>query len=328
MSEAPLILHRDEIRALVPLDLTAVDRIEAAFATLARGGVVMPPVLSMAMPEVGGEVDVKTAFIPGLSGFAVKISPGFFGNTARGLPSTSGLMVVLSSETGRVRAVLLDEGWLTDVRTAAAGAVTARHLARPDASRAAILGAGTQARMQLEALTLVRGVREAVIWARDLNRARAAAQKMTNRLGLPVRAEPDAEAAVRGAEIVVTATSAREPILRADWLEPGVHVTAMGSDHEHKNELEPACLARADLYVPDRADQAAAMGELRAALAAGAVVSGHRFAELGEVVAGAAPGRPSEEAVTIADLTGLGVQDTAIADHALTRAAAREEPRP
>ena len=119
-----------ELRRLVSLDLTTVDVIEAAFATLARGGVQMPPILSMHLPELNAELDVKTAYVPGLSGFAVKISPGFFDNPARGLPSTSGLMVVLSSQTGRVRAVLLDNGYLTDIRTAAAGGVAARWLAK------------------------------------------------------------------------------------------------------------------------------------------------------------------------------------------------------
>ena len=316
------LLTEAELRAAVPLDLAAVERVEAAFAALAGGGVVMPPVLSMHLPEARGEVDVKTAYLPGADGFAVKISPGFFGNPARGLPSTSGLMVVLSSETGLVRAVLLDNGYLTDMRTAAAGAVAARHLSREDASRACILGAGTQARLQLRALTLVRPIRSAVVWARDRARAEAAAEEMADALAIPVTAEPDAVRAVRRADIVVTTTPAAEPILMADWLAPGCHVTAMGSDQAGKNELEPACLVRADLYVPDRLAQAAAMGELRAAIEAGAVEAGRRFAELGEIVAGRAPGRPSPEAITIADLTGTGVQDTAIAAHALARAGA------
>ncbi len=318
------LLTEAELRAAVPLDLAAVECVEAAFAALAGGGVAMPPVLSMHLPEARGEVDVKTAYLPGLDGFAVKISPGFFGNPARGLPSTSGLMVVLSAETGMVRAVLLDNGYLTDVRTAAAGAVAARHLSREDASRACILGAGTQARLQLQALTLVRPIRSAAIWARDPARAEAAAEEMTGRLGIPVRAEPDAEAAVRGAGIVVTTTPATEPILMADWLAAGCHVTAMGSDQAGKGELEPACLARADLYVPDRLSQTTAMGELRAAIEAGVVDPGRCFAELGEIVAGQAPGRPSAKAITIADLTGTGVQDTAIAAHALARADAAD----
>ena len=311
----PLILTEDDLRRRIALDLPLIDVIEAGFARLAQGGVVMPPVLSMHLPDVNGEVDVKTAYVPGLQGFAVKISPGFFDNPARGLPSTSGLMVVLDAETGRVRAVLLDNGYLTDLRTAAAGGVAARHLSRPDASRAAILGAGLQARMQLQALRLVRPITSAVIWARDPARAEALAARMTSE-DMTVRATDDPAEAVAQADIVVTTTPSSQPILRAGWLRPGHHVTAMGSDQPGKNELDPACLARADLYVADRASQTRLMGELRAAIAAG-THDGADVPELGQIIARTHPGRTAPDQITICDLTGTGVQDTAIATHAL-----------
>ncbi|MFN3526011.1 MAG: ornithine cyclodeaminase family protein, partial [Paracoccus sp. (in: a-proteobacteria)] len=250
----PLILTEPDLRGRVPLDLTAIDVIEAGFARLAGGGVTMPPVLSMHLPEVNGEVDIKTAYVPGFQGFAVKISPGFFDNPARGLPSTSGLMVVLDAQTGRVRAVLLDNGYLTDLRTAAAGGVAARHLARKDAATAAIFGAGVQARMQLQALCLVRPITTALIWARDPARAQALAADL-DRPGLSVRATADPAEAAALADIIVTTTPATQPILRADWLRPGQHITAMGSDQPGKNELDPHCLDVADLYVADRASQ-------------------------------------------------------------------------
>lgn len=311
------ILHEDQLRARLGLDAATVDVVEGAFAALAGGGVEMPPILSMHMAQVNGEVDVKTAFVPGLPGFAVKISPGFFDNPARGLPSTSGLMVVLSSQTGRVQAVLLDNGYLTDLRTAAAGAVAARHLAPEAATRAAIFGAGLQAKMQLRALRLVRPIREAVIWARDPARATALAAELGDE-GLAVRAEPDPAAAAAFGDIIVTTTPATAPILQGDWLRPGQHVTAMGSDQAGKNELHPACLARADLYVADRLAQTRLLGELRAALEAG--ITGPALAdppELGQVITGRRPGRTAADQITIADLTGTGVQDTAIATHAL-----------
>ncbi len=276
----------------------------------------MPPVLSMHLPDRNAEVDVKTAYVPGLPGFAVKISPGFFDNPARGLPSTSGLMVVLDSQTGRVRAVLLDNGYLTDVRTAAAGGVAARHLSRPDSTCAAIFGAGVQARMQLKALRLVRPITEAVIWARDPARAQALAADLAGD-GLRVHAEPDPERAAASADIIVTTTPANAPILRAEWLRPGQHVTAMGSDQPGKNELDPHCLSRADLYVADRLSQTRLMGELRAALAAGLAPDEAMIPELGQIAAGLRPGRTSARQITIADLTGTGMQDTAIATHAL-----------
>jgi ornithine cyclodeaminase len=314
------ILTEAELRELVPLDLGAVDCIEAAFAALSEGKVVMPPILSMAIAEHNGEVDVKTAYIPGVESFAIKMSPGFFDNPKIGLPSTSGIMVLFSSKTGVLESVLLDNGYLTDVRTAAAGAVAARQLSRPDAATACIIGAGMQARLQLKALTLVRPITRATIWARDPAKAASAASALSAELGVPVEAAGDRGAAVAEADIVVTSTPAHEPLVQAEWLRPGQHVTAMGSDQDHKNELEPGCLDRADLYVPDRLSQTRHLGELRAAIAAGLVASDAQFAELGDIVSGKATGREAPDDITICDLTGTGIQDTAIATMARQRA--------
>jgi ornithine cyclodeaminase len=316
------ILTESELRRAITLDVAAVDCIEQAFRTLAGGKVVMPPILSMAIAEHNGEVDVKTAYVPGIEGFAIKISPGFFDNPKLGLPSTSGLMILLSSRTGQVMALLLDNGYLTDVRTAAAGAVAARHLAREDAASACIMGAGVQARMQLRALCLVRPIARAVVWARDAAKAQAMAGEMAAELGLPVTAQADPAAAVAGADVIVTTTPSPEPILQADWLRPGQHVTAMGSDQHGKNELAPACLARADVYVPDRLSQTRMLGELRSAIEQGVVAADQHFAELGEIIAEPALARRADSDVTIADLTGTGVQDTAIATLARDRAEA------
>lgn len=316
------ILTETELRRIVPLDLEAIACVEEAFHALATKAVAMPPILRLDMPEQRGEVDVKTAYVPGLDGFAIKISPGFFDNPKIGLPSTNGLMVLFSTRTGLVQAVLLDNGYLTDVRTAAAGAVAARHLSRPDASVAAILGAGMQARLQLEALSLVRPIREARIWARDAAKAEATALDLTARLGFPVRAEAEGRAAVDGADIVVTTTPSEKPVLRAEWLQPGQHVTAMGSDAEHKNELEPAVITGAGLYVADSLAQTRRLGELHHAIAAGLVTEGTTFPELGEIIAGLQPGRGGPDDITVADLTGTGIQDTAIATLAAARAAA------
>ncbi len=308
------ILTETDLRQLVPLDQGAVACIRDAFVALATQPVAMPPILRLDMPEHRGEVDVKTAYIPGLSHFAIKISPGFFGNPALGLPSTNGMMVVLSSRTGLVEALLLDNGWLTDVRTAAAGAVAADSLARGDASRAAILGAGMQARMQLQALTLVRPVMQAAVWARNPAKARDFAADMTARLGIPVTAHATVADATRDADLIVTTTPAGTPILTAQDVAPGAHVTAMGSDAEHKNEIAPDLIAAAH-YVADRLSQTRLLGELHHAGQTG------DFPELGQCLAGQRPGRTDPQQITLADLTGTGIQDTAIATLALARAA-------
>lgn len=317
------ILTEADLRAIVPLDLAAIDCIENAFRALATKAVVMPPILRLDIQEHRGEVDVKTAYVPGLDGFAIKISPGFFDNPKLGLPSTNGMMVLLSATTGVVQALLLDNGYLTDVRTAAAGAVAARHVSRADSSVAAIFGAGMQATLQLEALCLVRPIREARIWARDSEKAMLAAHSLTRKLGLPVRAESDPQKAIAGADIIITTTPAESPILKAAWLRPGQHVTAMGSDAEHKNEIEPAAISEASLYVADRLTQTRRLGELHHAIKAGRVAADADFAELGQIIAGQRPGRTGAGQRTIVDLTGTGIQDTAIATLAFARALER-----
>ncbi|MFC7695429.1 ectoine utilization protein EutC [Bradyrhizobium sp. GCM10028915] len=316
------VLTERELRQLVPLDQMAVNCIQDAFHSLATKRVAMPPVLRLDIPEHGGEVDVKTAYMPGLDSFAIKISPGFFHNPKIGLPSVNGMMVLLSSTTGLVRAILLDNGYLTDVRTAAAGAVAAKHLARKDASVVAVFGAGNQARLQLQALTMVRPLREARIWARDVSKADRLVQELSAKFSFIVRRHADPIEAVAGSHIIVTTTPADRPILNADWLEPGQHITAMGSDAEQKNEIDPVAIARADVYVPDCLGQTQRLGELHHAIAAGAVPQDARFPELGEIIAGTATGREHDRQITIADLTGTGIQDTAIAALAFARAEA------
>jgi len=316
------ILTETELRRIVRLDLDAVACVENAFRALATLPVAMPPVLRLDIPEHRGEVDVKTAYIPGVDGFAIKISPGFFDNPKLGLPSLNGMMALLSAKTGLVEALLLDNGYLTDVRTAAAGAVAARHLAREDAKVAAIFGAGVQARLQLEALTLVRPIRTARIWSRDPDKARMAAAALASELGIDVVAERDPRRACAGADIIVTTTPSETPILMADWLSPGQHITAMGSDSEHKNELDPRIVAEAGRYVADSLSQTRRLGELNHAIRAGLVGPEAGFSELGAVIAGLQPGRSNPQAITVADLTGTGVQDTAIATLARDRARA------
>lgn len=311
-----LIASEQELRNLVRLDLDTVNLVERAFIALAEGNVVMPPVLSMEIADHHGEVDVKTAYIPGFDGFAIKISPGFFNNPKLGLPSLNGLMVLFSSRTGLVEGLLLDNGYLTDIRTAAAGAVAARHLAPSSVNTMTVFGSGMQARLQVEAAYLVRPFERLLVCARRKDAGEACAVELSERFGIEARYATDPESAVAESELVVTTTPTREPLIRAEWLHPCLHITAMGSDQAGKNEIEPAALAIADHYVPDRVSQCRQLGELRAALDAGHWTRGDP-AELGEIVSGKVPGRQSEDEITICDLTGTGAQDTAIATHAV-----------
>ncbi len=309
------ILTERQLRECVHLDAVVVDIVESAFAALASGRVVMPPILSMEIAEANGEVDVKTAYLPGFDGFAIKVSPGFFDNPKLGLPSLNGLMILFSAKTGLVDALLLDNGYLTDVRTAAAGAVAARHLAPTEVDTVTVFGTGVQARLQVQAAHLVRPFRAVRVIGRDAGRAARCAADIAHAIGVEASAMTEPGAAVAQSQLVITTTPAREPVFRADWLHPGLHVTAMGSDQAGKNEIDPRAIERASLYVCDRVSQAETLGELRSARAAG-VLADATPPELGAVITGTHPGRTDDDQVTICDLTGTGAQDTAIATHA------------
>jgi ectoine utilization protein EutC len=315
MSHKIMLLTETELRGVVGLGLPEIDVVERAFSALARGDVIMPPIMSMAIHKANGEVDVKTAYIQGFDGFAIKVSPGFFDNPKLGLASLNGLMILFSAKTGLVEAVFLDNGYLTDIRTAAAGAVAARHLAPRLVTTAGVMGTGVQARLQIEAAHLVRPFERVLVWGRDMDKAAACAAELAARLGIEAVAQKDPARLVAESQLVVTTTPSREPILRAEWLHPGLHITAMGSDQHEKNEIEPRALVEADAYVCDRVSQCETLGELRSAIAAG-VWKGSAPIELGAIVNGLATGRTSDAEVTICDLTGTGAQDTAIATHA------------
>lgn len=312
------ILTEAELRSHVQLDPGLVEVIEAGFMALARGGVVLPPILSMNLAQVHGEVDVKTAYIPGFDGFAIKVSPGFFDNPKIGLPSLNGLMILFSAQTGQVQAVYLDNGYLTDLRTAAAGAVAARHLAPAVVQTAGVIGTGVQARLQMQAAHLVRPFQRVLVHGRDMDKARACAADLAAALGVRAEAVSNPSALVAESQLVVTTTPSRVPILQADWLHPGLHITAMGADQPGKTEIAPAALMAADAYICDRVSQCETSGELEGALASGLWTKGTP-AELGQVIIGEKPGRVSPDDITICDLTGTGVQDTAIATHVRAR---------
>lgn len=313
--ETIAVLTESDLRSVVRFDEEALATIESVYPLITSGVAVMPPIMRIDVPAHNGEIDIKSAFLPGHPGIAIKLSAGFFDNPARGLRSLGGLMVVLDAETGVPRATLFDNGYLTDVRTALAGAVAARHLSNPDASRVAVIGAGMQARLQLEALRLVRDITEAVVWARDAAKSAAFAERTARALGISVTTAPSVQAAVAGADIVVTTTPSTTPLVEQSMIEPGTHVTAVGSDAEHKQELGVSLVSGADLFVCDSIPQSRRLGELRAVIAAGIEVEA---VELGAVIEGIAS-RPDAASVTICDLTGTGAQDTAIAGLAVTR---------
>jgi len=307
------ILTEAEIRSCVGLNEEAISAVANGFTSLAAGEVTLPPIVRIDVPEHEGEVDIKTAYVRGLDSFAIKIAAGFFQNYRLGLPTGSGMMVLVSARTGRPEAVLLDNGYLTDVRTGAAGALAARYLARKRVETAGVIGSGMQARYQIRALKQVRGFQQLMVYGIVPDQVEEYAAEMASVLGVEVVKAADVETVVRNSDVVVTCTPAKEPYLKAEWLHPGLHITAMGSDAEDKQELYADALGRADLLVCDRKSQSFRLGEFHNGLEAGVISEDDPIIELGELTSGRKPGRKSEEEITICDLTGVGVQDTAIA---------------
>ncbi len=319
MDSDVLLLTEPEIRRSVGL-AESISVIERAFTELAHGQVSLPSPMHLRVEENEGEVHIKTAHIGGTSRYAVKIASGFYRNPQRGLPSGSGMMVTFSADTGFLEAILLDNGYLTDVRTAAAGAVAADYLARRGLRTIGILGSGIQARFQVMALWEVRRFEEAMVYSRKKRNVDSYVDEMGSKLDAHFRAAPDAESAVRAADLLITATPSRQPLVKTEWLRPGLHITAMGADSPGKQELEPEILARADRVVCDLRSQCRRIGELHHALAEGVLTDDSQVAELGDLTAGQVPGRQDDEEITVCDLTGVGIQDTAIANFAVERA--------
>lgn len=317
------ILRENEIRQCVGVNEEALEAVADGFRRLAQGKAAMPPIMRVDVPENNGEVDIKTAYLQGLDGFAVKMSSGFFNNHRLGLPSLSGMMILLSTKTGFPQAILLDNGYLTDVRTGMAGALAARHLAPQQIRTAGVIGAGAQARYQMRALRLVRDYERVLVYSVPHDTAETYAGEMAQELGLPVTAVDSAEEVVRQSDVVVTTTPSKSPIIRAAWLHPGLHITAMGADAEEKQELDAAVFERADVIACDRKSQVFRLGEIHHALAAGILSEEDDIVELGELLTGSRQGRRAAEQITVCDLTGTGVQDTAIALLAYQKAQAQ-----
>jgi ornithine cyclodeaminase len=290
--------------------------IRDAFRAEGEGRTHVPPVINLEIPSARGEFHIKTAHIEGVPNVAIKIASGFYDNPAKGLPSGSGMMALFDASTGLPVALLLDNGFLTDLRTGAAGAVAADLLARRSIATVGVIGSGIQARHQVRCLRVVRAFSRIVAWSPTRERLDAYCAEMTAD-GCDVIAAASAEEVCAEADVLITTTPSRAPMVRGAWLREGMHVTAVGSDSPGKWELDPDCLDRADLVVVDRYEQCAAFGELKHALDA-AVLTQHRVhAELGEIAAGTKAGRTSDTQITVADLTGVGFQDTAIASAAL-----------
>ena len=301
-------LSLKEIRAALPsVDLMA--EIEQGFVAYSQGRAVVPPIGELIMHDPPGEVHIKYGYIAGDDYYVIKIASGFFENPKLDLPSSNGLMLVFSQKTGTLEAVLLDEGHLTDIRTAVAGAITAKHLAPSSIERIGIVGTGVQARMQLEYLAPVTDCRDVLVWGRNGDKLSAYEQDMSAK-GFEVSTTTDADDIIASCNLIVTTTAATSPLLSGQ-VQPGTHITAMGSDTHDKQELDAEILQHADLVIADSISQCLERGEIHQALKSNAITEVD-LVELGSIIAGDAAGRTSDDQITVADLTGVAVQDIQI----------------
>lgn len=314
------VLREADVRALIDAD-GARSAVRSAFSALHRGEARRPEVLSLDFGEGVGEAHVKGAWLGAdHERWAVKAATGFPANVELGRPIVGGFSMTLSARTGYLDTLILDNGYLTELRTGAAGALAAEALAPLHPRKVAVLGSGRQAGFQLEALARVREFSVATLWGRDTGRALERAAAIEAELGIEVLVAESPEDAVRGADLIITATASREPILRSEWIGAGTHLTAMGSDMPGKQELPVELLERAEILSADDVTQAATQGELQHAIAAG-LVRPDQVAPLAELLARGASTRTRDDQITVADLTGVGAQDAAIAGLVAARAA-------
>jgi ornithine cyclodeaminase len=299
-------------RQAIELLLTTLDPlplIEQGFAQYSKGQAIVPPVGELLMDK--GEVHIKYGCIKSDDYYVVKIASGFYHNPALGLPSSNGLMLLFSQQTGELVCTLLDEGLLTDIRTAVAGAIAAKMLAPKQVSAIGIVGTGIQARLQAQYLKQVTDCRRLIVWGRDAKKL-IDYQKDMQQQGFDVTTTQTITELTSQANLIVTTTPSTTPILQAKDILPGTHITAVGSDTEHKQELESEILAMADLVVADSISQCQSRGEIFQALKYRRV-NGNKAVELGQVIA-VGTGRTNDQQITVADLTGVAVQDIKIAE--------------
>jgi ornithine cyclodeaminase len=310
------VLSLDEIKELVDIP-QLIEDIEAGFVLYSQGQVQVPPVGFLHFDDPPGDVHIKYGFVTGGEFYVMKMASAFPNNVALRLPVGNGVILVFSQKTGALELVLLDEGWLTDIRTAAAGAVAARHLAPSTVNHIGIVGTGVQAALQLELLRHVVDCRSCIIWGRNSTNVRALVERLEVRpdfraWDLEFQEAPDIDSLTSQCELIVTTTSARAPLIRADQVRQGTHITAVGSDDHGKQELEGALLGKADVVVADSIAQCVDYGECFHAVQHRLVDEG-AIRELGAVIENPTSGRADDHQITVADLTGVAIQDIQIA---------------
>ena len=303
------IVTLDEIKVVLPkIDL--MEEIEAGFSAYSNGEVVVPPVGELNFEDPPGDVHIKYGYIRDDDVYVIKIASGFYQNKLLGLSNGQGMMVGFDQKNGKPLGLLQDEGYLTDVRTAVAGAICAKYLAPNNIQAIGIIGTGVQARMQLEYLKNVTDCRSAIVWGRSKS---ALNQYRTNMAdsGFIIETTMALDQVTDNCNLIVTCTASEKPLIIKDQIKGKIHITAMGSDTPNKQELDSSVLSKADLIIADSRSQCEVRGEIHHAIK-NKIVSMDSIVELGEIINGDRQGRTTGSKLTVADLTGVAVLDIQI----------------
>ncbi len=287
----------------VPIE-NQVEAIAQAFVSYSNGSANIPPVGHLKMDSPPGDVHIKYGAITGNSNYVIKIASGFYENPSLGIPSSNGMMLAFDTKTGQPNTILLDEGFLTDIRTGLAGAVCAKYVGPKTITQIGIVGTGIQSRYQLRCLKGISNCTNVKVWGRNSKKAMAYKAEMESE-GFSVEIAPDLRDLVSSCNLIVTTTPVTDPLIRGDWILPGTHITAVGSDTPGKRELEKGVLKRADSIVADSISQCSTQGELQYEEYGNVI-------ELGNWIANKTIRKESD--ITVCDLTGVAVQDIVIAN--------------
>ena len=300
------IISLEDIKSILP-QVDLIQEIESGFKAYSNDLVVVPPVGELSFQSPPGDVHIKYGYIKGDEVYVIKIASGFYENTSAGLPAGNGMMLVFNQKTGQPVAMLQDECYLTDIRTAVAGAITAKYLAPKHVECIGIVGTGVQARLQLQYLRDIIECNNVIVWGRSADALSDYKEAMT-KYGYKIKTATDISDIIDYCQLIVTCTPSEEVLINR--VNPGTHITAMGSDTIAKRELSSDVLLQADIVVTDSRSQSKERGEIYQASKDGFSVNG--ITELGEIILGTAQSRTQQEQITIADLTGVAVQDIQI----------------
>jgi alanine dehydrogenase len=306
-----LILSEKQVESLIDIDelIAALERAHIQYST---GKAVMPVRLVVPLPKIDGRITSMPGFLDEDQALGMKVVTYFHNNPKQNLPSILATIMLFSPESGKMIAVM-DGSYITAIRTACASAMASKVLSSPTASALGVLGAGVQAKAHIAALSQVRKIRSIKIYSPSGTSASRIKQEVELQLGTAIEVASSAEDAVRGADLIVTATTAKQPILSADWLKPGAHINAVGSHRPDLRELDGSMMARSKVFVDSREAIMAECGDVLLALAEKSITADHVQAEIGEVLAGSKPGRTGTEEITLYKSVCIAIQDVATA---------------